>query len=119
METNLLIIISFVAWLVPTILDTVIQINNALVVNHLAQTHIDENGRIGDITIVMVKFINRHFIPISVGGLNYPPALCCLPQEEILETPTEKIETSTISFSTSAIGTTIAPSTPTTGRSLN
>ena len=48
METNLLIIISFVAWLVPTILDTVIQINNALVVNHLAQTHIDESGRIGD-----------------------------------------------------------------------
>ena len=114
MEPNLLIIISFVGWLVPTIFDTIIQINNALVVNHLAQTHIDENGRIGDITIVMVKFINRHFIPISVGGLNYPPALCCLPQEEILETPTEKIETSI-----SAIGTTIAPSTPTTGRSLN
>ena len=57
METNLLIIISFVAWLVPTILDTVIQINNALVVNHLAQTHIDENGRIGDIVI---KLIDLH-----------------------------------------------------------
>ena len=54
METNLLIIISFVAWLVPTILDTVIQINNALVVNHLAQTHIDENGRIGDTVIKLI-----------------------------------------------------------------
>ena len=54
METNLLIIISFVAWLVPTILDTVIQINNALVVNHLAQTHINENGRIGDTVIQLI-----------------------------------------------------------------
>ena len=54
METNLLVIISFVAWLVPTILDTVIQINNALVVNQLAQTHIDENGRIGDTVIKLI-----------------------------------------------------------------
>ena len=57
METNLLVIISFVAWLVPTILDTVIQINNALVVNQLAQTHIDENGRIGDTVIQIFLFL--------------------------------------------------------------
>ena len=74
METNLLIIISFVAWLVPTILDTVIQINNALVVNHLAQTHIDENGRIGDIVI---KLIDLHIFPSLSRwtALPYSPVL--------------------------------------------
>ena len=68
-------------WLVPAILDTVVQITNSVVVNKMAQG--------GDTELVGT--VRNICLCVSEGQLNYPPALCCIPEQDIesTETPTD------------------------------
>ena len=87
-------LVSFLLWLIPTILDTVVQVTNSVVVNRIAQ---GEKHRIE----LFQGF--RESSLIVDGGLYYPPALCCIADENTtatLEAAVEAISTTTISTTT-------------------
>ena len=80
METPVLMLCWVLLWLVPAILDTVVQITNSVVVNKMAQGE--------DVKFVLTD--SNLCLCVTEGHLNYPPALCCIPEQavETTEKPT-------------------------------